>query len=367
MSLPVKHEPYIDKYFLRSKEILRKEGINPVITAQVFIRKGDVKVYGIREALDILERYGHHGNLSVHALPEGEHFDSCEPLMIIKGNVQEIIDLETMYLGVISAETTLRNDNKDIDLRQIRENMSKVVEIAGDRPVSYFGARHWRYDRDGDIAEACYNGGAVNCSTDEGGMRMGGQQGIGTIPHALEAIYHDRYGIHNAVTEATISFDAHMDDDIPRVALIDYANREIQDTIKTASVLEDLGNKKLDAIRIDTCGENVIQSAMHIHDKSYWFGKGVSISGVHNIRKALDYEGFDYVKIMLSSGFGNPEKVKEFVDAEKILKTRLFDGLGVGGVFYSRMATMDIVAVGSKPISKVGRSHNKSKRLKRFI
>jgi len=88
---------------------------------------------------------------------------------------------------------------------------------------------------------------------------------------------------------------------------------------------------------------------------------------VHNIRKALDYSGFDYVKIMLSSGFGNPAKVNEFVRAEKILKTRLFDGLGVGGVFPSRMATMDIVSINHKPISKVGRENRASNRLKRVI
>ena len=36
--LPKSPAPYTDKYFLRSKEVLQKEGLNPFIRAQLFIR-----------------------------------------------------------------------------------------------------------------------------------------------------------------------------------------------------------------------------------------------------------------------------------------------------------------------------------------
>jgi nicotinate phosphoribosyltransferase len=87
------------------------------------------------------------------------------------------------------------------------------------------------------------------------------------------------------------------------------------------------------------------------------------------LRKALDQFGHRDVKIILTSGFGDPEKVKAFVEAEKLLGVRLFDALGVGGIFKPcRMATMDIVAVGETPemltpISKVGRPYNPNPRL----
>jgi nicotinate phosphoribosyltransferase len=367
MRLPADHRPYTDKYFLRSKEVLEHDERNPRIKAQVFIRKGHAKIYGLSDAMDILTTYGDHDTLRVYALKEGDTFAPCECVMEIHGRARNLIELETMCLGIISARTTIENDHKDINLTDVRRNMGRIVDLVRGRPVSYFGARHWSWDRDAEISRECYNAGAANCSTDIGAMEMGGQQGIGTIPHALQAVYHQLFGIDKAVVESMVAFDNAISEEIPRIALIDYANREIEDSINVAGVLQDLGNKRLDAIRIDTCGENVIQGAMHMLDESFWFGNGVCINGVHNIRKALDYSGFDYVKIILSSGFGNPEKVKAFVDAEKILKTRLFDGLGVGGVFYSRMATMDIVSVDGVPTSKVGRTRKPTDRLMRVI
>ena len=88
--------------------------------------------------------------------------------------------------------------------------------------------------------------------------------------------------------------------------------------------------------------------------------------------KALDQAGHADVKIILTSGFGDVKKVRAFIDAEKILGVRLFDELGVGGIFKPcRMATMDIVAVGETPetmeaISKVGRPYNPNPRLQQL-
>ena len=56
-NLPKDYKPYIDKYFLRAKTILKKENLNPIVKIQVFIRKGNCKVYGINEAIAILTKY----------------------------------------------------------------------------------------------------------------------------------------------------------------------------------------------------------------------------------------------------------------------------------------------------------------------
>jgi len=100
--------------------------------------------------------------------------------------------------------------------------------------------------------------------------------------------------------------------------------------------------------------------------KSYYKTNGVSIEGVSKIEiclRILD-QG---TKIILSSGFGNPEKVKAFLEAEKELGVKLFDALGVGGVFPSRMATMDIIEVEGKEIHKVGRKPMSNNRLLEVI
>ena len=361
--LPLDYKPFIDKYFLRAKEILQKENLNPIVKAQVFIRKGDCKVYGIDEAIAMLTKYTDTSKLEIHALKEGDFFESSETLMTIKAPIQEIIDLETMYLGVLSAETTLQNGENDIDLVSIRDNMKKIVELIDGRPVSYFGARHWRYDRDYDIAKACKTAGATNCSTDEGAKAWGDEaKGIGTIPHALQAIYHWKYGLKRAVVESTKAFDKYMPTNIPRIALIDYANREISDTILTVSEMPHLYG-----IRIDTCGENYMQGIIKRirEDEPYAFNKGVSIFGATLLHEVLKTEG-DY-KIMLSSGFGKLEKVEAFVEAEKEVGYQIFDGLGVGGVFESRMATMDIIEVEGQKIHKVGRNPKSNEKLERVM
>ncbi len=375
-NLPQDYRPYIDKYFLRAKEILKKENLNPIVKAQVFIRKGDCKVYGIDEAIAVLKKYSNSKNMKIYALKEGDYFKSGETLMTIEAPIQDIIDLETMYLGVLSAETTLQNGGQDINLIKIAENMSAITKLIGDRPVSYFGARHWRYDRDYDIAKACFIGGAKNCSTDCGAIAFKTDgKGIGTIPHALEAIYHWKDGLNSAVSNATLAFHMNMPKEIPRIALVDYANMEIDDTLTTNAFVD------IDGIRIDTCGENMIQGQLDFKIKDYpykyWFGKGVTCAGVASLIKRLELRDKSdkkhgqrikpKLKIVLSSGFGNPEKVKAFIKCEKMLNMKLFDVLGIGGVFESRMATMDIIEVDGKEIHKVGRNPKPTTRLKKVI
>ncbi len=390
--LPERFEPFSDKYFLRTHEVLKTEGINPWVRAQVFIRKGPGEVAGVEEALAMLEKFSElkaHGG-KVYALPERSEYRPKETLMVIEGPMQDIIALETLYLGALSAATTRLNDQvQKVDLTAAEANMRKVVELAGGRPVSYFGARHWSYIEDPAIAYAAYKGGATSCSTDAGAATFG-QVGQGTIPHALENIYAWKYGKENAVVEATLAFDRVIDPSVPRIALIDYNNRELDDSVAVADALKG----KLYAVRVDTCGENIAQGALisprceeaeawkaqgiqlpaeDSPEARYWYGTGVTVTGVYALRRALDQFGHKDVKIILTSGFGDPGKVQAFVDAEKTLGVKLFDALGVGGIYKPcRMATMDVVAVGETedtmtPISKVGRPYNPNPRLTRMM
>lgn len=359
-NLPSDYKPFSDKYFLRAKEVLERDNLNPIVKAQIFIRSGNCKVYGIDEAIAILAKYANTSKLKIFALQEGTEIAPCETVMTVEGPIQEIIALETMYLGTIAGETSIQNDKRDIDFNEVEKNMRSIVDLVGDRTISYFGARHWRWDADALIAKACFRGGAKFCSTDIGAEAIG-QKGVGTIPHALECIYHWKYGIKRAVVEATKAFDKYIDKAVPRIALIDYANREISDSLRT---IEEVPN--LYGIRVDTCGENVMQGSILMEDdEPYMFSRGVSILGVYMLNSVIRKEG-DY-KIILSSGFGNPEKVQAFIDAEEVIGERLFDSLGVGGVYESRIATMDIIEVDSQEIHKVGRPVKPNSRLERVI
>lgn len=391
-TLPERFESFSDKYFLRTHEVLKAEGINPFVRAQVFIRKGPGEVAGIEESIAMLEKFTDLKSMGgkVFALPEGASYGPKETLMVIEGPIQEIIALETLYLGALSAATTRLNDHiTKVDTVAAEENMRKVVELAGGRPVSYFGARHWSYKEDAAIALAAHRGGASSCSTDAGAATFG-QVGQGTIPHALENIYAWKFGKERAVVEATLAFDRVIDPAIPRIALIDYNNRELDDSVAVAQALKG----KLYAVRVDTCGENIAQGALisssceeadawraqgislppdTAPEARFWYGTGVTVTGIYALRRALDQFGHKEVKIILTSGFGDSAKVKAFTDAEKALGVKLFDALGVGGIYKPcRMATMDVVAVGDTedsmtPISKVGRPYNPNPRLERML
>ncbi|WNY24861.1 hypothetical protein [Methanolapillus millepedarum] len=393
-AVSVNLEKYTDKYFLRAYEILKKDNLNPYVRAQVFVRKGPGFISGMSEVVsfilnnsDLIKNGGR-----IYALSDGETYSPLETILMIEGHVLDIIRLETIYLGMISSALAIKNDNRKLDFNQIENNMKQIVSAAGGRPVTYFGARHWHYSEDEKISKAAISGGAAGAATDAGAV-FAGQKGVGTIPHALENIYAWKFGKENAVLKSTLAFDKYMPKDISRIALIDYNNREIDDTLCVAKSVSSLF-----AIRVDTCGENVAQGALSfsdfenkskkekdemirqffnlpapieipLDDEIYWFGTGVSISEVYVLRKALNDNGFSRIQIMLSSGFGKLEKINAFSAAEKMLGIKLYDSLGVGGIYESRDATMDIVAVGNSladmvPVSKIGRMERPNPRLK---
>ncbi|MDR0768251.1 MAG: hypothetical protein LBE57_07530 [Methanosarcinales archaeon] len=388
-------EKYTDKYFLRAYEILQKDNLNPFVRAQIFVRKGPGIISGMAETVSFIRT---HSDLEInggriYALSDGETYEPLESILILEAPILDIIRLETVYLGIISSSLAIHNDHQKLDLNSVEKRMRLVVNAAENRPVTYFGARHWHYQDDAEISKAAIDGGAVGASTD-GGAAYIHKEGSGTIPHTLENIYAWKGGKKSAVKNTTIAFDKYMPKDVVRVALIDYNNKEIDDTLQTIAAVPALA-----AIRIDTCGENVGQGALSMKDlegktqaeidlllnaffgksvrvpdgdEKYWFGTGVSVTGVYAVRKALNENGFDKIQIMLSSGFGDVQKVEAFVRAEKLIGVKLFDSLGVGGVYDSRDSTMDIVAVGETidsmvPTSKVGRAYRPNSRLKRIV
>lgn len=374
-----KMKKYADKYFLRANEILKADKLNPWVNMQVFVRTGPGKTAGIDEAIEIITQNSNivKAGGRIYAKKDGQLYKPKETLMNIVAPVQEIMELETVYLGVIAAGITRENDKKELDLKKIKEQVEQVVGLAGERPVMYFGARHWHYNMDGEITKTAFDGGVRMASTDNG-AKVAGQKGMGTIPHALENIYAYKFGLKNAVRESTLAFDKHIDKAVPRVALVDYANKEIFDTIDAAYALK--GN--LASVRVDTCGENLAEGGVK-GNKKYWDGTGVTVNGVTALRKSLNADkNTKNVGIVLSSGFSNPEKVKAFNEGEKVFGMKLYNAIGAGFLDGIRTATADIIAVGetpnevdfytSKPIKeniihKVGRPPRPNEQLERVL
>lgn len=364
------YRQYTDKYFLRSKEILEKEGINPLVRYQVFARKNVSSLKGINEALDFIK--GVAGNkIKIYSLKEGDKYTANEPIMKLEGKVQDLVDLETVYLGILSGNLT-----GDIDLENVKEKARAIKAAAKEKDVFYFGARHFHPTLDKILAKACQEEGFVGCSTDIGAEAWNAQ-GLGTIPHALVltyAAYMKENGIKgNPTVEATKSFDKYINKSVPRILLNCTFNREISDTIESAKAIP-----SLKGTRIDTCGENYTQGSKDVVlpeldvPEKYINGSGVKIASVWGLRRALDDANLKDLEIIVSSGF-NEEKTKAFMKADakygELYGKPLFNSIGTGSLAEPFMTTSDICAYFSerenkwKSLSKVGRKELNSERL----
>jgi len=370
--LSTNYKIYTDKYFLRAKSILQQEDINPVVRYQIFVRKNIESLEGVNGAIQFIKSVVG-DKVRIYALAEGKPYVVGQPIMKLEGRIQDLIDLETIYLGILSGSLSGR-----IDLEKVRINARAIVAEAGDKKVLYFGARHFFPWLDKGIAKICCEEGFTGCSTDDGATAWDAEGG-GTIPHALVLAYGvdmRKKGIQrNPTVEATKGFDRCMDKSIPRVALIDTFNKESYDSIAVGCVLSNLSG-----VRIDTCGENKAAvtrphaAVNHFSGLSkYAFGNGVTISAVWGLRRDLDEADLEHVKITVSSGF-NSRKVSAFMEADRayqnIYGKPLFDSIGTGSLYNAVMATSDIVAYYSEieeqwvSYSKTGRAEMFSSEMK---
>jgi len=357
---------FTDKYFQRTREILEAEEINPYVRYQVFARKPGV-VKGLNEAVDFVKQTS---NARIFALKDGQEYKSCEPLMKLEGRVQSQVDLETVYLGMISHGLT-----GDIDMQEVRQRARDIFQAAKGKPVIYFGARHFYYALDEEIARICKEEGFVGASTDVGAAAWN-KLGGGTTPHALIVSYaaylKEKNLERNATVEAAKAFDRHIDPKVPRIMLIDTFNREIEDTILTAEAVPNLKG-----VRIDTCGENYAQGSKNITipelnvPQEYIRGKGVTIASAWALRRAEIIDGFPNLELTVSSGF-NARKTAAFIEADRVFQEKfgvpLFHTIGTGSIANPVMATADIVAYRNKhgqweEIHKVGRPEIPTDRL----
>src|SRR5206468_12490474 len=121
---------YSDKYFVRSREILRKDHHRPRVTMQVF-GKSHAYLGGIDEAIAILKLCAERWDeLVVQALYDGDEIQPWETVLLIEGPYDAFAVLETLYLGVLARRT------------RVGTNTRQVVEAAKPKEVMFFPARH---------------------------------------------------------------------------------------------------------------------------------------------------------------------------------------------------------------------------------
>lgn len=329
----IKRGWYSDKYFVRTKEILLESERHPIVMMQIFAKKRGIFCGGV-ETAQIIRRTSNNGDgLIIRALGEGENFRPWETVMTIEGDYEKFAHLETVYIGVLSRCSS------------IATNVRKVVRAAGGKPVLFFSARFDHYLIQEIDGYAAFVGGVSDVSTDANGY-LSGKKGIGTIPHGLIAAFDGN------TEEACVAFDEYIPENVKRIALVDFDNNSVETSLKVARILKE----RLFAVRLDTA-ENIVDFSLHEKGINK---KGVCEELVRDVRDALDREGFNYVKIVVSGGF-NPTRIRRFVKSGVP-----FDMVGVGSYFYKNRIdfTADVVMVNGKTIAKVGRKYNPNPRLK---
>jgi nicotinate phosphoribosyltransferase len=303
-----------DVYFARAASILEREGLDPLVTMEVFGRQ-DAVLCGIDEAKNLL---GHvladcdPAEVQIEALQDGDVIVSKEIVLRIRGRYRIFGLYETALLGMLAQSTGWATAARE------------CVDAAAPQPVISFGARHVHPDIVDVLDYAAIVGGCVGAST-PAGARLAGLAPTGTMPHSLVLIIGD-------TVEAALAFDRDLGPEVPRIVLVDTFKDEAEEALRVAHALGD----RLYGIRLDTPAER---------------GR-VTADLVHEVRARLDQASFQHVKIVVSGGL-NPDRIRYFKEAGAPV-----DSYAVGSYISGATPidfTGDIKEIDGRPIAKRGR------------
>ena len=297
-------------------------------------------------------------DLHVASLYDGETADKGEPVMHIEGEYAAFAHLETLYLGALSEGSRVATNTRD------------VATAARGKPVIMFGARHQGHESQAGSGYAAYVGGAVGVSTDEQG-EWWGSTGLGTVPHALIAVYG------GDTTLATLKFDEYInrateplghltaqgtpEGHVNVTSLVDFRNDVVNTSLGVAHAL----GQRLWGVRVDTSESLIDASILREIESAGGVAPDESVRGVTPrsiflLRRALDDAGYAHVRIVASGGF-DARKIRRFEELAVPV-----DVYGVGSALVTGSGfehTADIVRVGGRDLAKTGRRYVASDRL----
>jgi nicotinate phosphoribosyltransferase len=308
-----------DVYFLRTLEILKTKGINKKVVAEVWTKAlpNDWKwavFAGIEEVVELLSGKP----ITLSGLKEGTIFQSYEPVLEIECCYQDFALFETALLGFICQASG------------IATAAARCRKVAGDKPLSSFGARRMHPSIAPMVERSAFIGGCDGVAVVKSAEFLG-EEPIGTMPHALILVMGD-------TVEATKAFNDIISRKVPRVSLIDTFHDEKFAALEVSQAL----GKDLFAVRLDTPSSR----------------RGNFLKIIEEVRWELDLHGFEQVKIFVS---GN-------IDEKAIAElSHLVDAFGVGTNITNAPVidfSLDIVEVERAPIAKRGKPSGRKKVLR---
>ncbi|MDL1911126.1 nicotinate phosphoribosyltransferase [Chloroflexi bacterium CFX6] len=274
--------------------------------------------------------------LEVWAVQDGTTVESdgnplrVEPVIKVRGRYRDFALLETPTLGILTRSS------------RVATNVYETMLAAHGKPILFFPARfdlHEVQAADGyayNIAVKRFNLDYGNelgpfVSTDAQGDWWGGAGG-GTVAHAAIASFL------GDTAEAMMQFARILPAHIPRIALVDFNNDSVTDSLRVLETmfmqymeLKDRGDEAeaakyvLYGVRLDTSGSVRDVSVAPLGDPA--LDLGVNPRLVFNARQAMDSASENWslpevwkeaaraycrnVKIVVSGGF-TPEKIRRF-------------------------------------------------------
>lgn len=324
-------------YFLKTKKIVEENIPNQIVTMQFFQREDDVMVCGLDESIALIKEFAiEPENLIIEALNDGDIIQYGEPVLKITGKYEHFGFLESMIDGILARRSSVCTNT----YRVMRELNGKGIINMADRQDEY-------NTQIGD-GYASYVAGLKADSTDAMGLWWGGQ-GLGTMPHALIQLCDG-----DICKAADFYLKTFPNEKV--TALIDYHNNVVHDSVMIARHLKE----KLRAVRVDT-SKSLIDHYFDDKDTSSFDPHGVCKELIFALREALDKEGFNYVKIIVSSGF-TAEKIRDF--EQNKVPVDIY-GVGTSLVKVQVGFTGDLVRLNGKDQAKEGRRDIPSKRLEK--
>lgn len=325
-------------YFLKSNKIVKENEPNHIVTMQWFQRRNDTMLCGIDEAIALIHTFAiNPEELEIYALNDGDIIQSGEPVLKVSGKYENFGFLESVVDGILARRSS------------VATNVYEVKKVSKNIPVFSMADRQDDYHTQIGDGYATYVAGIDRVSTDAQGLWWGGK-GMGTMPHALIQICDG-----DVCKASDIYLKSFPNEKV--TALIDYHNNVVRDSLILARHLKE----KLNAVRVDT-SLSLIDHYFDDKDTSSFDPHGVCKQLIYALREALNKEGFDYVKIVVSSSF-TKEKIKEWVNEGVPV-----DLFGVGTSFVNNMTvgfTGDLVTLDGKDQAKEGRRNYPSSRLKK--
>lgn len=281
------------------------------------------------------------GELQIKLLHDKDRITPWETVMTIEGLPQYFAHLESVYLGILARRTL------------VATNVTRVVEAANGKPILFFADRFDHYTNQTGDGYAAMCGGAQAVATDNM-AEWWGNKGGGTMPHALIACFDGN------TVEATIAF-AKEYPKVPAISLVDFENDCANTALAVAEAFKENG-LTLWGVRLDT-SENMVDNSIYRNGQ---MGSekptGVNPMLVNNVRRVLDRNRHDNVKIVVSGGFTR-EKIRHFEDNKVPV-----DAYGCGSSLLkgNQDFTADIVMVDGQPCGKTGRWYRPNPRLEKI-